>query len=81
MLMEQIGRRVRFTADFAYKPKPSVTIVYPAGTTAYVRRDCAQKAVAAGKAEALDIPSMPSGIKSKINGIAGKIQRKRRGRK
>lgn len=41
---------VRFTADFDFKPKPQVTIAYRTGDEKNVTRDCADKAVAAGKA-------------------------------
>ncbi len=42
--------RLRFTADFDYKPLPSVTIAYRAGMTCVVKRDCYDKAIAAGRA-------------------------------
>lgn len=42
--------RVRFTADFDYKPVPSVTIAYKAGMSCIVRRECANQAISAGKA-------------------------------
>jgi hypothetical protein len=42
--------RVRFTEDFDYKPKSQVTIAYKAGTEKTVRRECADAAIAAGKA-------------------------------
>lgn len=35
---------VRFTSDFDYKPKRSVTLSYKAGNTANVVRDCAEAA-------------------------------------
>lgn len=41
---------VRFTADFDWKPKPQVTLAFLAGQERNVTRDCAEKAVAAGKA-------------------------------
>jgi hypothetical protein len=41
---------VRFTADFDFKPKPQVTLAFLAGEERNVTRDCAEKAVAAGKA-------------------------------
>ena len=46
--------RVRFTADFDYRPTPVSTIAYKAGMDLTVRRECADQAVAAGKAEDLD---------------------------
>ncbi|CAN7430967.1 hypothetical protein LJR251_002747 [Rhizobium rhizogenes] len=42
--------RVRFTADFDYKPTPGITIAYKAGMQLLVKRDCADQAIAAGKA-------------------------------
>ncbi len=42
--------RLRFIADFDYKPLPSVTIAYRAGMTCVVKRDCYDQAIAAGKA-------------------------------
>lgn len=41
---------VRFTADFDFKPKPQVTLAFLNGQERNVTRDCAEKAVAAGKA-------------------------------
>lgn len=48
--------RVRFTADFDYRPTPLSTIAYKAGMELTVRRECADQAVAAGKAEELVAP-------------------------
>jgi hypothetical protein len=45
--------RVLFTADFDYKPTPSVTIAYKAGMEMTVKRECADRAVAAKKAVAV----------------------------
>lgn len=45
---------VRFTADFPFSPEARggrVTIAYKAGMTMNVTRECADKAIAAGKAE------------------------------
>ena len=42
--------RVRFTSDFDYHPTPQVIIAYRAGMEKTVKRDCAKKAIAAGKA-------------------------------
>lgn len=42
--------RVLFTADFSYKPKAAVTIAYKASTEKLVRQECADQAIAAGKA-------------------------------
>lgn len=46
--------RVRFTHDFDYKPKSQVTIGYKADTEMTVRRECADAAIAAGKAVEVD---------------------------
>lgn len=42
--------RVRFKQDYDYKPTPQSTIAYKAGWEGTVRRECAEEAVAAGKA-------------------------------
>lgn len=44
--------RVRFTADFDYKPTPQSTVGYLAGMEENVKRECAERAIAAGKAVA-----------------------------
>lgn len=68
-------RRVRFLADYDYRPKPGITIAYQAGWSGLVRKECADKAVALGKAERVAVPGPPAGI-------AATIARKgRRGRK
>lgn len=46
--------RVRFTENFDYKPTSQVTVGYLAGWSGTVKRDCADKAIAAKKAEPLD---------------------------
>lgn len=43
--------RVRFSADFDWKPTRQVTIAYRAGAEELVTTPCATAAVAAGKAE------------------------------
>ena len=43
--------RVKFTENFDYKPTTQITIAYKAGWEGTVRRECAEEAVAAGKAE------------------------------
>lgn len=45
--------RVRFTADFDYKPTPHSTVGYLAGMEETVKRECAEQAIAAGKAVAV----------------------------
>jgi hypothetical protein len=39
---------VRFLSAYAHKPKPSVTIVYKAGSAVNVTRTCAERAVEKG---------------------------------
>ncbi|MCV9965460.1 hypothetical protein OIU34_26635 [Pararhizobium sp. BT-229] len=48
--------RVRFTADFDYRPVPQVTTAYLAGMEQTVKQDCAAQAIAAGKAVLLKPP-------------------------
>ncbi len=64
-------RRVRFLANYDYKPTPGSTIAYLAGWTGLVRKECAERAVALGKAEYVAVAAAPSGI-------AATIARKRR---
>lgn len=45
-----MAKRVRFTADFDYRPKPRVTVSYKAGTTLLVPEGAASAALAKGKA-------------------------------
>lgn len=47
---------VRFTGDFDYR-KPSFTVAYKAGMTQSVTAECADRAVAAGKAVRLTKPN------------------------
>lgn len=42
--------RIRFTEDFDYKPTAQITVAYLAGMEMTVRRECAEQAIAAGKA-------------------------------
>lgn len=42
--------RVRFTQNFNYEITPAVTRAYKASWEGVVKRDCADKAVAAGRA-------------------------------
>lgn len=46
--------RVRFTSDFDYKPTARSTIGYLAGMEENVKRECADQAIAAGKAVPID---------------------------
>ncbi len=56
---------VRFTADFDYRPVRAVVIAYKAGMEETVKRDCARKAIAAGKA--VEIPNPPRGNNDPAN--------------
>lgn len=47
---------IKFTADMDFKSTPGTTIEYKAGWTGNVTRDCADKAVAAGKGVRLKAP-------------------------
>lgn len=49
--------RVRFIADFEYRPSKSVSIEYLSGMELSVKRECAYLAVAAGKAVEIKIYS------------------------
>jgi hypothetical protein len=42
--------RVKFTKDFDYKPTSQSTTAYLAGWEGTVKRECADQAIAAGKA-------------------------------
>ena len=48
--------RVKFTEDFDYKPTRQSTVAYKAGMELTVKQECADLAVAAGKAQLLDKP-------------------------
>lgn len=48
--------RVRFIFDFDYRPTRMSTIAYKAGMELTVRRECADQAVAGGKAIEIDPP-------------------------
>ena len=45
---------VRFTEDFDYKPTKQTTVAYRAGMEMTVKQECADRAIAAGKAVSLD---------------------------
>ncbi|KAB0538471.1 hypothetical protein HNQ68_002297 [Pseudochrobactrum saccharolyticum] len=46
--------RVRFTEDYDYKPTKQTTVAYKAGIEMTVKQECADRAIAAGKAVSLD---------------------------
>ncbi|KQY31800.1 hypothetical protein [Rhizobium sp. Root483D2] len=46
--------RIRFVQDFDYRPTEQSTIGYLAGMEETVKRECADQAIAAGKAVELD---------------------------
>lgn len=64
-------RRIRFLADYDYKPTPGSTVAYKTGWSGLVRKECAERAVALGKAEYVEVSVAPAGI-------AATIARKRR---
>ena len=55
--------RVRFDRDYMFTPSADrrVTVAYKAGSELTVTRECADKAIAAGAAEELDVPSRAAG--------------------
>ncbi|WP_309086461.1 hypothetical protein [Chelativorans sp.] len=53
--------RVRFKEDFDYRPNRLTTVAYKAGMELTVRRECADAAVAAGKA--IELPPQRKGEK------------------
>lgn len=61
-MTETIGRRIRFTADFDYSPTATTTVAYKSGMVQFVRLECAEQAVAAGKAQVLPFGGPPSGL-------------------
>jgi hypothetical protein len=69
------GRRVRFIADFDYKPSPLVTMAYKTGTIEYVRKECAEQAIKLGRAVPHELPAPPAGIAATI---AKKPRRRKR---
>lgn len=70
--MNETGRRIEFTDDFAFKPTPQVTQVFRKGQVAFVTTACAEKAIAKGKARATDLPAPPAGIAATIARTARK---------
>jgi hypothetical protein len=60
-------RRVRFLRDFDYRPKPNVTIAYKKGMMAFVRLECAERAIAIGAAEKVSVPKIPAGLSDTIS--------------
>ncbi len=48
--------RVRFVSDHDYKPTAMSTIAYKAGMELTVKRECAEEAIAKGKAVEVDPP-------------------------
>ncbi len=63
---------VRFIEDFRFKPIPAVTQFFPKGTETNVTRACADKAIASGKAIAVERgrKARPDGgnVESKLEG-------------
>lgn len=58
---------VRFTANFDFKPKASVTLAYLAGQERNVTRACAAQAIAAGKAVAIKRDRKPRESQGQIH--------------
>ena len=56
---------VKFTKDFDFKPKPTVTKAYKAGMVENVTQACAEQAIALGKAEKT---ARPAGEKAEKDG-------------
>lgn len=50
---------VRFTADFPYKPRRGVVILYRSNTIVLVKQDCAAKAIAIAAAVEAARPERP----------------------
>lgn len=70
-----VGMRVRFIADFDYKPTAQMTIAYRAGDVRLVKRECGERAIALGRAELTDFPTPPAGLAQTI--AAGRKRRRR----
>lgn len=51
--------RVKFTHDFDYRPTTNTVIAYLAGMEQTVKRDCADQAIAAGKAHEIKNSDAP----------------------
>lgn len=51
---------VRFTGDYRWRPKPTLTIAYKVGMVQNVTRACAAAAIEAGKAEKAQAPRKAS---------------------
>jgi hypothetical protein len=64
--------RVGFTADYDYKPTSQMTIGYQAGWTGTVKRDCAEKAVAANKAKLLNAKTATERVADDEDSESGK---------
>ncbi|QMV00161.1 hypothetical protein GHV40_01060 [Devosia sp. D6-9] len=60
------GRRVRFLVDWDWKPLPMSTIAYRAGQVAFVRLECAEKALNLGKAVLVETAAPPAGVAATI---------------
>lgn len=65
--------KVRFTADFDWKPTPQTTIAYRAGDEKVVTKECADMAIAKGKA----VPTDTAPAHGIAATIAAKSRRKR----
>lgn len=61
---------VKFTENYDYRPsmQPMVMVAYKAGMTRTVTRECAEAAVAAGKAQQVSKPNRKDRSESKSEG-------------
>jgi hypothetical protein len=75
--MNETGRRIRFTADFDWKPTPRVTMAYRKGQIAFVTKACANRALELKKAEVVTLPAPPSGIEDTIKRNGRRRRRKK----
>jgi len=76
MSQHDVGMRVRFLADFDYKPTPQVTIAYRAGDVLLVRRECGERAIELGRAELTALPTPPAGLADRIANASRKRRRR-----
>jgi hypothetical protein len=67
-MVARLMARVRFIADFDYKPTRAVTVAYKAGMQCLVKRHCADQAIAAGKAVDFFKDREPVYVKDEIGG-------------
>lgn len=71
-----IGRRVKFTRDFVYKPNAQQTYLYKAGDCVLVTREIEKKAVEGNYAIPTTLPVPPAGISETLKKFPAKRKRK-----